>query len=463
MSGAYNTINIGLSGLLAQRQALDIRSHNIANATTEGYRRQEAMLQAVPGLPPPGNMNALLGGQWGAGVWATNVRHSHESFLDLQTRITKAALGRWGAVSTTLREVEAILQPMPGEDLSAQLDRFWNAWEAVAAQPEDIGARYALREQAKALADAFRQAALRVQSIRTTSEISLANRIEEVNTLAREIAELNRVIAVAVADNRTPNDDLDRRDLLLNRLAELTGAMPFTSEEGHLIIYLDGRPLIQGNSASPLSFATTAAGVEIRSSYDDGLVAIANGEIGGLLYARDVAVPTYLEQLDTLVSTLITEVNALHQAGFGLDNGTGRDFFVAGGAAGTIALEASIESDVRAIAAAAGPDLPGDGSVAQQIADLRTSPVLVGRSLNDFAHALLGLVGSDVRAANSAITAYQASWEQIRAQEQSVSGVSTDEEMAYLIQCQRAYEAAARVIQVGDEMLRTIIERLGVS
>jgi flagellar hook-associated protein 1 FlgK len=462
MSGPYNTINIGLSALVAHRYALDVHAHNLANSTTPGYRRQEAILHAVPGLPPPGNMNALLGGQWGAGVWAVGARHSHESFLDLQVRLTDAALGRWSQVSSMLHQVETILQPTPGEDISAQLDRFWNAWEAVAAQPNDIGARYALREQATALTDAFHDADSRLQSMRASTDISLDTRVDEVNTITAEVAELNRVIAVAITEGRTPNDELDRRDLLLNRLAQLTGATPFTSEGGHLMVYLDGRPIIEGNTAYQLSFVSTAGGAEIRTSYDGDAVTITNGEIGGLIEARDVCLPTYLDQLNTLAATLITEVNALHQAGFGLDNSTGQDFFVAGGNAANISLDPAIIADVQAIAAAAGPDQPGDGSVALQIANLRFTPLLDGRSLNEYAQALLGLVGSDARGADSAITAYSAAREQVRLQEQSVSGVSTDEEMAYLMECQRAYEAAARIIQAGDEMLRTVIEQLGV-
>ncbi len=463
MSGIYNTINIGLSGLIAHRQALDVRAHNIANVSTEGYRRQEAILHAVPGNPPPGNMNALLGGQWGAGVWATSTSHSHESFLDLQARITDAATGRWGSIASTLKQVDAILQPAPGEDLSAQLGKFWNAWEAVAARPEDIGARYALREQAVNLTDVFHQSEMRLQSIRTDSEIAISGRIAEVNRITAEVADLNRVVSVAVAENRAPNDDLDRRDMLLNRLAELTGAMPFTSEDGGLIVYLDGRPLVQGSSSFELSFAATDDGIEIRNGYDEDLVIIGNGEIGGLLNARDVAVPSYLDQLNTLASTLVAEVNALHQTGFGLDNVGGRDFFAAGGEAGTIALDPVIEGEVRAIAASAATDTPGDGSVALQIANLRATPTVAGRTLSDFAQALLGLVGSDVQSAEGALSAYQASREQIRLQEQSVSGVSTDEELAGMLQSQRAYEACARVIQAGDEMLRTVIEQLGVS
>ena len=461
MSGLFSTISIGVSSLLAHRQAIDVRAHNVANSAREGYRRQEAVLAAVPGMPLAGNLNSLLGGQWGAGVWAICARHSHETYLGLQARLADAALGRWGMASNVLHQVETIIQPAPGEDLSSQLDRFWNAWEAVAVQPEDMGARYQLREQARSLCDAFHDSALRIQSLRVTTDGAIGARVTEVNSIAAEVAQLNRIISVALAENRTPNDDLDRRDVLLNRLAQLTGAMPLNSEGGNLIVYLDGRPLIEGSKSYALSLATTAGGIEIRTSYDDGVVDIGAGETGGLLYAREVLLPGDLGELDLLAGELISQVNALHRLGYGLDNATDRDFFVAGGVAATISITADIVADVRAIASAAAPDSPGDGSVARQIAALRSQTVVSGQTLNGLAQALLAMIGGDARAADTQVEAYQAAREQVRTQQQSVSGVSTDEEMAYLIELQRAYEAAARIVQVGDELLRVVIERLG--
>jgi flagellar hook-associated protein 1 FlgK len=464
MSGIFSTINIGLSGLLAQRRAIDVHAHNIANAGSEGYRRQEALITANPSLPAAGNLNALVGGQWGQGVQALSVIHSHESYLDLQARITGAALGQWTSAADVLHQVEVVLQPAPGEDLGAQLDRFWNAWEEVAVRPEDMGARYALCQQAAALTDAFHDASLRLGSLRTSTDVAIVTRVEEINALGAEVAELNRVIAVALAEGRMPNDDLDRRDVLLDRIAGLTGAMPFTSEKGDLIVYVDGRPLVQGQSFFALSAVSTAGGMEIRTSYDDTAMTITQGEIGGLLYARDACLPTYLEALDALAEAVVTEVNAAHRAGYGLDDSTGQDFLLAAGtSAGTMEVNPGLLADPRGIAAAGAAGSPGDGSVATQIANLRFAGVLSGRTYGEFAAALLGRVGGDVRVADVTIASCRAAREQIRLQQQSVSGVVTDEEIAYLTQCQRAYEAAARVIQVADEMLRLVIERMGVS
>jgi len=463
MSGLFGIINIGLTALFSHRDAISVRSHNLANVDTPGYSRQEARLATNPSLPPAGTAGALLGGQFGTGVHIATVRRARETFLSVQARICDGALGRWQSAAGALREVESVLAPAPGEDLSTLLDHFWNSWEAVANRPEDLSLRSVLLADAATLASTFNDYTQRLQSIRLSADIGIRARVEEVNDITAQVAEYNRQISVALAEQRAPNDLYDSRDLLLDRLSQLVGAIPVNSEAAHLIVYLDGRPLIQGAMASPLSIAAAPGGIEISTTYDGAPVRISNGEIGGLLDARDVVIPAYLDQLDTIAATLVAEVNALHQTGFGLDGVTGRDFFLAGGTAGDIALDPVIAADRSAVAAAA-VDAPGDGSIALQIAALRTTPVLgSGQSLNDMARSLIGLLGNDIATCDNATKAQQFAADQIRQQQQSVSGVSIDEELSYLALSQRAYEAAARIITTADRMLAIILEEMGVS
>ena len=461
MPGLFGILNIGVSALLSHRDALSVRSQNLANVDTPGYSRQEAILGTNPSIPAVGTAEAMIGGQYGTGVRVIGIYRAHEGFLGIQARICKGSLGRHETAASTLRQVESVLAPVPGEDLSAALDGFWDAWESVANKPEDLGLRYVLQETGRSLADTFRGYVERLNSIRISLDHGIRTRVEEVNDLTKQIAEYNRQISVALAENRAPNDLLDSRDVLLDRLAELTGAMPANSEAGHLSVYLDGRPLVQGASAYELSITAGAGGLEIRSGYDNGTVALQKGEIGGLLYARDTAIPAYLAELDSLAGTLAAEVNARHQLGFGLDGVSGRDFFVAGSTAGDIALDPAVLGDVRAIAAGA-TDAPGDGSAALAIANLRTTAVIGGRTLNEAAQALIGMIGKDVYACEDGVTAQEFALEQIKEQQQSIAGVSIDEEMTYLMLSQRAYEAAARVVTAADEMIGIILERLGV-
>jgi flagellar hook-associated protein 1 FlgK len=459
MSGLFGIIHLGLSALLSHRSALNVRSHNLANVDTPGYSRQEALLATNPPWPSAGTAEALIGGQFGTGVDVLTVRRAREGFLDFQTRICQGLRGQADSAAGALRQIESILAPAPEQNLSTLLDRFWDDWENVANRPEDLGLRYVLRETALTVADTFRDYVQRIHSVILTVDTGISARIQEVNTLTAQIADYNRQITVAQAEGRAPNDLLDSRGLLLDRLAQLTGALPAADEAGHLIIHLDGRPIVQDAAAYSLSLA--GAG-QILSSYDDASVQITNGEIGGLLEARNIAIPSYLADLDTLATTLVAQVNTLHQAGFGLDGLTGRDFFLAGATAGDLALDPALLADVRAIAAAAA-DVPGDGSVALQIANLRTTPVLAGRTLNESTQSLLGVIGNDIATRQNAVTAQEFALDQIRQQQQSISGVSIDEELTYLTLSQRAYEAAARIVSTVDDMLVTVIERMGVS
>ena len=461
MPGLFGIINIGLTALLSHRDALSIRSQNLANVDTPGYSRQEAILGTNPSLPPAGSAEAIVGGQYGTGVRVIGIYRAREATLGIQARICQGSLGRHQTTASALRQVESVLAPGPGEDLSAALDTFWDAWESVANKSEDLGLRYVLQATASSLTDTFRGYVERLNSIRISLDQGIKTRVEEVNNLTRQIAEYSRQISVALAEDRAPNDLLDSRDVLLDRLSALTGAMPANSEAGDLIVYLDGRPLVQSASAWELSISAGAGGLEIRSSYDNAAVAVGKGEVGGLLYARDTAIPGYLAELDAIAGTLVAQVNAAHQTGFGLDGVSGRDFFVAGSTAGDIVLDPAVLADVNAIAAGV-TDAPGDGAVALVIAKLRTTPVMTGRTLNEVAQALIGMIGKEVYAAEDGIAAQEFALEQIRQQQQSIAGVSIDEEMSYLMMSQRAYEAAARIVTAADEMVQIILERLGV-
>jgi len=461
MPGLFGLIDIGLSALWAHRNALEVRAQNLSNVDTPGYSRQEAILSTNPPIPPAGTAEEIIGGQYGTGVQVTSIYRARESFLGIQARTCGGRLGRFSTTSDALRQVESVLAPGPGEDISALLDRFWDAWESVANRPEEVGLRTTLRDTGQVVADTFRDHVERLNAARLTLDQGIRTRVEEVNTLTSQMAEYNRQISVAQAEGRSPNDLLDSRDLLLDRLAVLTGAMPANSEGGHLIVYLDGRPLVEGATAHKLTVTAGAAGVEIRTSYDGAAVDIQKGEIGGLLYARDTAIPKYLSELDTLAGGLVVEVNARHETGYGLDGVTGRDFFLAGTTAGDMALDPAVVADVDAIASGA-VDAPGDGTVALDIANLRTTPAIGGRTLNEVAQALLGSVGTDLYGCEDGVRAQEFALEQIKQQQQSISGVSIDEEMTYLSLSQRAYEAAARIVSAADEMIGIILEQMAV-
>jgi flagellar hook-associated protein 1 FlgK len=452
-------INIALSSLLAQQRALDTVGHNVANVNTPGYHRQEVVL--TPGQPyPPAGANALLmGGQWGSGVEAQMIRRAQNVYLDLQARTASQDAAQWEAASSALQQVEGIITQTSDSDLGALLDRFWNAWQDLSANPEELSARVNVRQAGLTLAEAMRNTVDQLRQTQSGIDTQLTTEVDKVNRLAAETASLNQQIAAARAEGRQPNDLLDRRDQALSDLADLVGISAFATDRGDVIATIGGRPLIQGGQSYAVEAATRPDGhLELRWAEDGAPVGLQGGEMFGMIGVRDTAIPDYLAQLDALAANLISAVNAVHQTGYGLDGSTGNDFYTGTGAA-DIDVSAEVQADARVVAAAAAADSPGDGSLALAIAQVREQALIGGLTLNDAFHSLATEVATATRTAADTLAAKELSLQQVTTQQQSLYGVSLDEEMTNMITYQHAYAAAARLMATLDEMLSTLIEK----
>jgi flagellar hook-associated protein 1 FlgK len=458
----FSIITTALSSLQAHFQAMNTAGHNVANVNTPGFRRQEAIFSSRSPYPPPGVAETTLGGLVGTGVEVSHIRRAQDGYLGIHLRTTAGQLGQWDTMYTALREIEAIIAPTPGGDLGTLMDRFWDAWQTLSTRPEDLSARMQVRSEGISLAAGFRDLVQKLNWQAANLDVAISGSVEEINRLAEQTAELNRRIAVAIAEGKQPNDLLDQRDTLLMRLSRLTGATLISPENAQPILNLGGRPLVQGEIAFRLSTTQGASGhLEVMWEGDGAQAAVSTGELGAQLQMQQQIIPQYLAQLDTIASTLASEVNALHQTGFGMDDTTGLDFFTAGSTAGNISVDAAILGDIRMIAAASAAASPGDGSLALSIAGLRSQPVLAGGdSLGTAWRSLIGRIGSETQAAQDSAKAAQLLHDQLNLQQQSLAGVSLDEEMANMIQYQHAYDAAARVLTTADEMIATIIERM---
>ncbi len=220
--------------------------------------------------------------------------------------------------------------------------------------------------------------------------------------------------------------------------------------------------LVERTDAVPLSTAEVSRGgfavSEVRLGTMNRPITPAGGKLGALLRSRDEVIPRYKSALDEIARSLVEAVNATHKSGYGLDGSTGEDFFdPAGLTAGTINVAAAILNDLDLIAAsAAGP--VGDGDNALAIAGLRSQPITAGGStVDEYYNSLVGTLGVE----SSAATAHRQREEvlvlEIDNRRESVKGVSIDEEMTNLIATQHAYEAAAKLVSVVDEVMDTLL------
>src|SRR4051812_15033855 len=155
---SFYGLQTSLRGLLAQQRLLDTTGHNIANASTKGYSRQEATLVASAALEiPAGGVTSGAGAHLGSGVEVESFERMRDKFIDLQYRGQNTNLGEWSARADSLQRVEGSLSE-PGENgLNAQLTEFWNAWSDLASANADRNpAIQNVVEKGMALSDAIK-------------------------------------------------------------------------------------------------------------------------------------------------------------------------------------------------------------------------------------------------------------------------------------------------------------------
>jgi flagellar hook-associated protein 1 len=449
-------LQTSLRGLLAHQRALDVTGHNIANASTAGYSRQEAVLATTPPLQLAAGMRLDgSGAQLGSGVGIVDYRRIRDQFLDVQYRTQTGLLGDWQTRTRLLEGVELALAE-PGENgLAHQLGKFWSAWSSVANDPGSVPARQALVDQAHTVTATFAQLDRQLAAVQAQAQAQLeamtaydpaAGLYGDVAAIATELAQLGEAIRKSYASNQTPNDLLDRRDLLLDRLSEL-GTVSVADLGGGAI------RVLFGGAAEPL--VDDGLGNDPGTPGDDRVnwpQALANpgGRLGALMdMGADPGgvIASYRADLANAAAMLATTVNAVYSTGPG-----GLDFFghdAALGAAGLSVLRTPV--DLRPGTTAA----PGGNDLALALAALRG-----GTADNAYA-ALVSRIGSESRQAQRQELNAEVLARAVEDRRQGVSGVSLDEEMTNLIRFQRGYQASARMMSAIDEMLETLINRTG--
>lgn len=452
------SLYIGSSALMAQQMAISTTGQNIANVNTPGYTRQRVNLVSTA-IPSPL-------GPFGTGVDATGVVRIYDQFLNASLNGDIQQKNAWDGRSQLLTQVETIFTDTTETGLSQSLSKFWNAWQDLANNPSGYAERKAVADAGQNLAQTFQTDYNALNQIQDDADVRIDAAVGEINTLADQIGSLNDSIVRMERYGQNANDLRDQRDQLLNQLSEKIDFTYSENAEGRVTVTLgDNKELVGDASVNELAVATDASGQANVVWKDDAAgtpIPVSGGNLQGYLDVRNTMVPGYKDTLDTLASNLIDRVNTLHSAGTGLDESTGLDFF-SGDSADTIAVNSAITGDVNQIAAA-GPStasdlVGGDNSQAVRIYQLQNTKItgVNGQTFDTYYNALVSKVGTDSATASSNLTQQTSIVAQMTNLRESISGVSTDEEMANLIQYQHGYAAAAKLIDTVSQMMDTVI------
>jgi len=365
-----------------------------------------------------------------------------------------------------LERVEVVFDESGGYGLNQALSDFWNSWQDLSLNPSGQTERSMVAATSQGLADTIRKKYSDLEQIQEDIDIAVEGGVEDVNRLAAQIADLNRKIASTETGGTNANDYRDSRDLALKKLSEIIDIKSFEDANGQMVVSVgSGRPLVENGNTWRLSTQTNADGhteiiwPDINGGAVNISAEITGGRIGGWRQTRDTKIAGYQDDLDALAEKLMEKVNEIHADGYGLDGTTDIDLFTGSGAA-DMQVNPEILEDLNLLAASATlAGVPGNADNAIAINALRT-----GLTMNDgtatfdaAANSLVSQVGYDVQTAKASAGHQADMMTYLENYRESVSGVSLDEEMVNLVKFEAAYNAAAKMVSIADEMLDSLM------
>ncbi|WP_298436436.1 flagellar hook-associated protein FlgK [Geobacter sp.] len=467
-------LDIGKSGITAQRLALEVTSQNVSNVNTPGYSRQSTIFES-------GNVSMERGFPLGNGVQVAEIQRAYDDFLQMQLKNESSTNGQATTVLSSMNQAEQLFNEFTTDGLGKSMQDFFKAWQDLTANPQGQPERQAVLARAQQLVDQFHRVNGYLNDIKTDANKSLEGITADVNDKLTQIASLNDQIRQVEIQGTTANELRDKRDLLVRQLAQKVGITYLEQPDGMLNVSLTlGQPLVLGKDAATLSLQPDPANggfYKVFTTPPGGTSAIditsivggpgnSQGEMGGTLQVRDTLVNQFITDLDELAYNLATQVNAAHSAGFGLTGSTGLDFFtppaaMAGyGGLGGISVSITNTNDIAAADTDPITGGTGNNKNASTIASLydKTLPFSSGNTtLEGFYNSLVGKVGVAVQNAQRGQTLSDGVIKQLDNLRESNSGVSLDEELANLIKYQKAFEGSAKLITTGAEMMDTIL------
>ncbi len=324
-------LNIGFSGLAATQNQLLTTGHNISNANTPGYNRQQVMLSTnVP-------QYSGTAGYIGNGVHAATVQRVYNQFLTSQSLQVQTQSQSLDSNYTEIKQLDNMFAETTS-GLSPTLQSFFSAIQDVASNPAVIPSRQSMLSSADALVARFHSMDQRMSQIRDGVNTQITSTVAQINSIAKQVGELNQQImwAEGAAGGQPANDMLDQRDELINQINKLVNTETIKQSDGTLNVYIgNGQALVVGGQALSLaaikssdnSDNLTIGLINKNSTIQLPESQITGGALGGLLSFRSTSLDNAQNSLGRIAITLAQTFNAQHQLGMDLNGDMGTDFF----------------------------------------------------------------------------------------------------------------------------------------
>jgi flagellar hook-associated protein 1 FlgK len=331
MSSSFSGIEIGKRSLLAQSQAISTAGHNISNADTEGYSRQRVNIKSFDPLYRPDLSRAETAGQIGQGVSVESIERIKDEFLEKRIVAQSNQESYWKTRDEYYVMIEGVYNEPADISIRTNMDKFWQSWQELSLYPESKTARQAIVTRGETLVNSIQQRNNSLVGIANMINSDIEATVEQVNSYTKQIAELNVEIEKSKAMGDNPNDLLDRRDLLTDKLSSLINITSDDRDSDEFMIHVDGKILVQGGNARSFDLETVTDGTgysKVTWADTKADATFSGGSLGALIELRDKDLRSELQSLNTMTMNFVDLVNDVHRNAVGANNTTGLDFFV---------------------------------------------------------------------------------------------------------------------------------------
>lgn len=452
-------INIGYSGANTAQVELNVTAQNTANAMTDGYTRQVAVISSMGASS--GSANSA-----GNGVQVDSIRRVSNQYQVNQVWYAASDYGYYSTQQQYLTQLESVLSD-ENSSLSGGFNNFFAALNEATTSPDDS----ALREQVISESGAL---ALRIDNTldyidSQSSEIASQEQamIQQVNTLTSGIANYNAQIAEAEANGNNASALYDARDQMVEQLSGIMDVQVNIDDEGNYDVTLqNGQPLVSGQESSTIEMETNADGTHSMSLTFAGTTSTMTADTGGSLgalfdYQNQVLTPIS-DTISSMAEQFADAVNTQLAQGYDLNGNPGEPLFIYDETSENGPLEVNPDITADELAFSSSPDETGNSDNLQALINISTEPMDIDNlgsvTVGEACSSIISNVGIYSQQNQTEAEAASNVYSEAQNQQSSVSGVSMDEEAVNLITYQQIYQANLKVISTGAEIFDSVLE-----
>ena len=323
MRSTFAGLNTMVRGIQNNQLSLDTTGHNITNASTEGYSRQRVDSAATNYQERP----SLYGGVYvGGGVDVVALNRARNIYADKQYWSENSAQNLYKTYKTNFDKVETIFNDSKKTGILDAMQQFYSSWVNLSDYASDAASRTSVLTKGNNLVDRIKTAAKQLQGQIEAQYDEIGIQLGKLNNLTKEIAQLNKNITLAETNGGKANDLRDQRDLLVDKLSEITNVNVYEEANGQYTVVSNGMSLVQRENSLTLELSGPINNMQYGIS-DFSIRVVEAGGIGyvpqsGILKAlSDTIVQDkgHIDQLADISATLLTTFNDVHKLGVGID------------------------------------------------------------------------------------------------------------------------------------------------